>query len=358
MTLTVLMSMIGARTSHSLLEAIKNNGDQSIELIGVDPVSPVPGQFTIDEFEKVRASYRNESGYIEDVNRILDTYDVDVMLPCGNEDSLAVAKHKEQLERTGAVIAVSEYEALKTAFDKYQMYNVVSAEAPEAAPEFYLVHNYDEFRQRASDLGYPANRFVMKPRLGRGGRGVIVVEPEFDFDEFLTTKPTRTFSFDMIDAQLQSIDDFPELILMEYLPGDVLSSYSYCEDGDTVVTLAHRRLWGTASNTLKSRIERPTDINRTVAKINSSFGFEHNINYEFALDDEGIARVFDLNPRLAASTAVFRCVGVNFPYLSVRSAMGQEVSVPDAFDGINETIMMRHLTEMYLNERTGDTFEL
>ena len=358
MTPTVLMTMVGAKTSPSLLRAVKENGERPIELIGVDPVSPVPGEHFVDKFETVTASFENELEYIDDIEEILKKYNVDVMLPCGNEDCLAVANHIDQLKETGAAIAISDHKTLQSAFDKYQMYKLVEENAPEIAPKFHLARNREQFYEYAAELNYTNNRIVVKPRHGRGGRGVVIIDPKFNLDEFLSVKPSRVYSLEMIQSHIEDVDEFPELILMEYLPGDVISSYSYCIDGQTKINLSHRRLWGTASNTLKSRIERTPQIDEAVTDINEEFGFEYNINYEFKFDDDGIPKVFDLNPRLAASTAVFRSVGVNLPYLSIRSALGEEVSPPEELNGVDEKIMMRHLTETYINEKTNEPFEV
>lgn len=351
----VLLTTIGGKVSPSIVKSLTDIQERDLTVVGTDPVETVPGKYMVDEFYRTAASFEDADEFLADVMEIIRAEDIDLVIPCINEESLVLSEHRERVESTGATLVTPAYEALERAFDKYEAYTVLTECVPEAAPSFHLVTSYDEFETAAAELGFPDEKIVLKPRHGRGGRGVLIIDPEMEFGELLSQKPDRRYPYEFVEQLLREYDWRDDFLVMEHLPGDIYSTYALCDEGETVVTMTHQRLWGTASQTLKSRIVDRDDIRHAVERINDEFGFSHNINYEFKENDDGQAVMFDLNPRIAASTAVFRAVGVNMPYLSVRLALGESVD-PDPDDDADVT-MMRYYQELFLDRETDRLFD-
>jgi carbamoylphosphate synthase large subunit len=350
---TILITMVGAQTSPSVVEAIRHNQSEEVRIVGVDPTALIPGRFFVDSFYSITASFDDETKYISELLDICEKEKVDVVLPCGNEDCLAVTKNIQLFDNRNITVVSSSHAILVEAFDKLNVYTKIQKVSPQFAPKFYEIKNVDDFVLYAKRLGYPEKKLVLKPRHGRGGRGVYIIEPEVDFRAILQRKPEGIYSYNMVLEMIR--ENFEEFLLMEYLPGEIYSVYCLCNDGKSDIIIPHFRMWGNASNTLIGTVNLRSDIIEGVRKINQTFGFNYCINYELKIDDKGSPKIFDLNPRLAASVAIFRNIGINMPYLSIRQALGETVSVPEIKEGV---VMMRYLKEINYNKEKGDAFEL
>lgn len=357
MSLNVLVTMVGAQTSPGILRAIKRNDEREIYLVGVDPVRLVPGAYFVDKFYQVTPSFEDESKYIEELLRISKEEAIDIILPCGNEDCIAMSKNMDLFIENDVVVVSSNYCTLQNAFDKYIAYNIISRITPEYAPAYHLVKNIDDFIKYSELLGYPDKKIVIKPRYGRGGRGVYTLDPSINVNALMTEKPSGTLPFEVFKYLLNntSLEHFPEFIVMEYLPGDVYSVYSLCDHGKSLITIPQRRIWGTASNTLIGEITPNEEYIRPSEKLCESFGFMYNVNMEMKISDTGIPKIFDINPRIAASTAIFRAIDYNLPYLSIKMALGESFYLPPLKEGV---VMLRYLNELFYNQKDGIYYEI
>jgi len=354
MVLTVLITMVGAQTSPSIIKAIKDNGERIVKVIGVDPVEIVPGAFIVDSFHTITASFVNEDKYIKELIEICQSEDVNMILPCGNEDCLAITKNIQQFENLGIIVISSNYEILNNALDKYYAYNIIKEACPENAPEFYLIKTFDDFQKYSQVLDFPQERLVIKPRHGRGGRGVFVIDPEINFKTLMKNKPQGNYPIEVIENMIKD-NDFEEFILMEYLPGEIYSAYALCRKGESILIIPNKRIWGNASNTLIGKVDMNNEVINAVKILNSKFSFDYNVNYEFAIAHDGKPKVFDVNSRIAASTAIFRNMGINMPFLSIKLALNEEFKIPPIKKDI---VFMRYLKAINLRLEDRSVFEL
>jgi biotin carboxylase len=222
---------------------------------------------------------------------------------------------------------VNDYECLARAFDKGRVYDLLKREVPEVAPGFQIVNNYPDFLKAMRDLGYPDQKVVVKPRFGRGGRGVYVLSGKFDYQTVFQSKPSIEFPLEFFREILQSKDKFDELIVMEYLDNPFYSVYSLSKEGENIISLTHIREWGNASQTFRGLVCYDKEIEAFAAKINKLLGLTFTTNLELATTKEGRIALFDLNPRIGASSGTDRFINLNFPYLALKVLLGEDVSV-------------------------------
>ena len=339
----ILITTVGGLTSPSVISAVRELGNTYI--VGVDPFELAVGRFFVDKFYKVTYSFDNEIKFIDELCDIIKKEEIDILVPCGNEDNLTIAKF---INKFGNIkVLVNDYETLIKAFDKGLVYKNLKRYVPEAAPNFYIVKTYEEFLDALNFLGYPRKRIVIKPRLGRGGRGVYVLSEKLSFEKVFSSKPNLEYPQEFFDKVLKDTDVFPELIVMEYLSEPIYSIYSLCLEGNTIIAMTHIREWGNASQTFRGTVYYDKKLEEIASKINKIFNLSFNINMEFATSNDGRIVLFDLNPRVAASSAIDRKIGLNFITLSIKTLLGEKIKIDkDKFK--NKKRFIRYFEERWL----------
>lgn len=322
--LKILITTIGGLTSPDLIKALRENREREVELFGVDAFEWAVCRSMVDHFCISPNSDEDEEIFADFVNDYAQQNSIDVIIPCGNEDNLALAKYKERFQTP---ILVGSYESLIKAYDKGVVYEFLRDHLPQHAPKFKIVKSLQEFQEALTFLNFPQNKIVIKPRFGRGGRGVYIIGNCFNFDNFFHKKPENEVDIKTIEAILKQQENFEELIVMEYLTSPFLSAYSLCHQGKNILTLKHIREWGNASQTYRGLVSYDKDMEELCSRVIEIFDLTYTNNMELAYNQNGEIVLFDLNPRLGASSCVDLDLGVNFPYLAIKLLLQEEVKI-------------------------------
>ena len=96
---------------------------------------------------------------------------------------------------------------------------------------------------------------MVKPPLSNGSRGVRVIAQDFDRKKtFYEEKPSSLYTtIDELHAVLG--DEFPELIVMEYLPGEEYT-VDVCRLGNEIIALPRKRLAIRSGITFAASLEK------------------------------------------------------------------------------------------------------
>jgi carbamoylphosphate synthase large subunit len=323
--LRILITTVGGTTSPDIIRAFKENGERDIWVLGTDPIDYASGRYFADNFKTTTASFSDENKFITEITRLVEQYDIDAIVPCGNEDNLAFAANRENFS---CPIMVGEYSYLNKAYDKGDVYKRLENIAPGYAPKFKIVQNIEEFDMACDFLQFPNKNVVIKPRFGHGGRGVYVLTDITDMSTLLSSKPSHYFSQKYFRELLCLNNTFEDLIVMEELQAPYHSAYTLVQENN-VTTLDHVREWGTASQTLRGVVCYDLDIENFANIIAREYNLQFTFNMELATNNQGKLVLFDLNPRIGASSGIDKDLGVNYPYLSLKMLLGEKINLID-----------------------------
>ena len=188
----------------------------------------------------------------------------------------------------------------------------------------------------------------MKPIMSRGGRGTRILTKQSVAHSLLNEKPgTLIANYFDIKKTLKEFDaeSFPELVLMEYLPGTIYSVDFLAKKGKTLAIVPKVRIIGNPSQTIVGMVKRNPVIENMISQISQVFKFDYTVNIELGTSLDGAILPFDLNPRLGASTAFCTAAGANLIYYAMKMALGE--SIPN-FEVKDKTIMIRYFKEHYV----------
>ncbi len=340
-----MLTCTGGLISPSHIQSLKNNPEnRAIKIVGTDFNSPCIGQSLADKFYLV--PFGNQPDYVEKILDICKKESVDVIFPASHEEGFALAKNEHLFRKNGVVLGISKAEVLEKTFNKKYAYEALKNSGLPCS-EFRVVNSLGEFESAAKELGIDQKPVVMKPAVSRGGRGTRVLTKQNTLKYLLNDKPGYLeTSYDQTVRALSELDaDFPELLLMEYLPGKIYSVDFLAKNGEALIIVPKVRLSGNASQTLIGKVEKNDSINQMITDISRLFGFDYMINIELGCNAAGVPLPFDFNPRIAASTAFCSAAGANLIYYALKMALGEQVPKVEVKDNV---VMIRYFKEEYL----------
>ncbi len=330
--MNLLITTVGGLTSPDIIKALKTCGRFSA-VFGVDPFEDAVGKFFVDEFEVSPYSGSDEDIFLNFVKDVVSRWEIDVIVPCGNEDVLALSS---VVGDWNVKIVSCRRNILEVAFDKGCVYDLAKEFALDLCPRYFIVKNKDDFIKAAESLGYPEKEICVKPRCGRGGRGVVFLSDSIDFEGFFSTKPELKWSMDSFLKILP--EEFPsEIILMEKLRSPFYSFYAICWQGEILLSLTHIRQWGNASQTFRGKVFWDGELQERISVLMEKLQLSFCVNVELAVGEDKKLKIFDLNPRIAASSAVDVRFGINFPDMAVQLCLrGDEAK--EEIEGMRDKI--------------------
>lgn len=346
-SVNVLITCTGGVISPSHIHSLRLNPDnRALKIIGTDINAPCIGQCLADKFYQVPSG--DSSGYLDRILDICLKEEIDVVFPASHEEALVLAKNSDTFKKSGTVLAVSKYDVLERAFNKKYAYQTLR-ENNLPCPEFRVVKSLKEFEDASMALGIGEKEVVMKPVISRGGRGSRILTTQNLVNSLLNEKPgylEASYSETINALATLEENSFPELLLMEYLPGVIYSVDFLAKDGKPLIIVPKIRVYGNASQTIIGKVKMDAALEAQVDKISEVFGFDYNVNIEFGCNAAGEPLPFDFNPRVAASVAFCSAAGANLLYYALKLALNEELPEVSVKDNV---MMLRYFNEHYLN---------
>ena len=323
-SITILTTACGAMFMHGFFRCLKENGERNVRLVGVDMSQiPVPDPL-IDAYYSVPSI--GSPSYVDKLLQICKKEEVDVFFPQISMELNLIRKRVDEFHALGVKVAISKDDTLEIANSKYKLYEYMR-EHGLTVPQYYLVSSIDDLHEGAAKLGYPAKPVCVKVSESSGSRGVRVLRGDLSKSSlFLHAKPTSIYTtMEDMDDTLRELDEFPEMIVMEYLPGCEYTVDLLADHGRVIQIAGRRNTSSNASIAMDSVVERKDDAYSLCEAIVSTLGLDGNIGFDFMLDENDNPVLTDLNPRITATIVLYLAAGVNFPYMRVKQLLGEEL---------------------------------
>jgi len=319
--LTVLITGAGAPGIKGTIYSLKNNFDKRrIKTVGVDIKKDVVGRYLCDAFYQIPRP--SDDAFIPTLLHICKKEKVDVILPQVTDELLPLSEHKGEFEEIGTKVAISERDAILRSNNKYELMKVAS-ELKLPVTKFYLVNNFKELKRCAENLGWPEKLVVVKPPVSSGMRGFRIITESIDRKStFFGEKPSETY---VKMNELKSIlgDSFPDLLVTEFLSGmeytvDLLTA-------DTTTVIPRTRDLIRTGITFNGTVEKNEEIIQYSRKLSKKLNLKYAYGFQFKLDDRGVPKIIECNPRVQGTMVLSTLAGANIIYGAVKYALGEEV---------------------------------
>lgn len=343
---TVLITAAGNVFMPGTTACLTKNGERKIRLIGADMNDDKTMLEMVDAYYPVPRG--DDPAYIDVLLDICKKEKVEVVLPIMSVELNALAENREQFEAIGTKVGVSDIEALNIANDKLKLFDYMSSAGIPCAA-YQAVHSMEELKKAVQALGYPEKRVCLKATNGSGSRGFrILDECQSKFDAFMHQKPSSCFAtLEEVQSVLNEAPEFPEMLVMEYLPGEEFTVDLLADNGKVLYNCCRRSLNMENSIMLDGIVEDNEAVKNLCATVTESLRLDGNIGFDIKERVDGTPIIMECNPRITAGIPVFAMAGVNLPYLNVKRLLGEDLPVCKQKYG---TVVKRRWMEMYTEE--------
>jgi carbamoyl-phosphate synthase large subunit len=251
--------------------------------------------------------------YLEVLFKIIDKYDINVLMPSSGHDIFPFSENKEKLKRNGVVAVVSERDVLEICRDKILTFEHLNK-------KFNLPFTTDKTNKISE---FPV---IAKPRYGKGSRDIIKIDDSAELD--------------YVDSR------YSNMIYQEYLPGDEYTIDVLSDMDSTPITSVPRvRLQTRGGISTKGKIVLDKGL------IEESFRIVKHLNIigpscvQVKKDKDDGFKLVEINPRLGGGTIFSTLAGANFPKMIIDMVEGRSIKIPT----ISEVTILRYFEEIVID---------
>lgn len=316
-SLKIILTGVGCPGASTLIRMLRENGERKFFVVGVDMDEEASGRFLVDKFYRVPPGRSKE--FIPFMLDLVEKEKPDILFPELTYEVYPLSLNRERFESLGTRVIVSDPEPIRIANNKYLMYEALKCKNLPL-PTYFPAESYSEFLDAIEKLGYPEKRVVFKPYIGKGSRGVRIIDPYIDRKEqLMETKPVSKYmSLEEFCDIFENQVNFPQLLVMEYLDEEnegQRTTDCLCMKGKpllTTVKTVEQARWGVI---VRGELVEDLDLLMQTREVLEAIPLSYCVNLQF------IARkLIEINPRV--SSFIYQR-DLNPPYLAIKLALGE-----------------------------------
>ena len=336
----LMLTSVGGLVSPGIIESLRR-ADETVYIVGIDMQPDAIGFYFVDKSHVVPRG--DSSDYIPCLMEMAKKENVQVIVPCSDEELLSISKTKSDFGREGIIPLCSDYETVSIAIDKGTMLEFLKTQAVPT-PRFYLPKNTDALIRGAEALGYPDNPVVVKPRRSRGGRGFRILKEQIDL---FGSRDSHFIKLNHLIEIIKEYEEFPSIVLMEYLPGEEYSVDALADNGESIYIVPRKRIQAIGGPSQIGEVVHNGEVVDMVRSIIKAFKLDFNVNVQlkYSKQSEGQPLVYEINPRISGTIVANEAAGVNLLYYGIRKAMGLDIP---GHVRLKEVRMIRYLKEYFI----------
>lgn len=297
--LKILTEASGSLTSGYLLKAIKDAGHRSVAS-DIDP--ECVGRYLADDF--ILLPSKDDPDLWPQTIKAMVDHGVEIVIPSLDEMLLGWSRRKSEIAQHGIHVIISPEQTIQVFQDKwltYQFFRSAGIPAPRTSLE----------------QEYP----LVKPRMGRGSRGVRVTSEPVSMDGMV--------SQELVEGEEYTVDVFCDRL------------------SQPVYIIPRKRLGVSQGKSTGGIVVDQPVIRKWVLEICRQIQFIGPINMQCFLLNDGTVQFIEVNPRVAGGMALGLAASENWIRLIVdHLVLGKQVEPKPIIYGL---MMRRYYAEVFVS---------
>lgn len=317
----VLVTGAGSVYGLGIIRALKASA-VAIEVIAIDCNQYSLGLFLADK-GIIAPKVKPEENYYKFIEKLCKDHQIKAIFIGSTAELSFYAKNRESLEiSTGAKVFVNPPAVLELCTDKWLTMCHLSRSGFQIPASIRYPEDTGILSSFIESAGFP---LIVKPRMGRGSEGVVLVTDK--------------------QQLLENVKGKKSLIIQEYLTNEEQEfTVGICinQKGKVISKIALRRYLQEGVS-IAAVSDGYQDIADYCARVASTLGAYGAINIQLRLKD-GLPVIFEINPRFSSSTGMRLLFGINEPEILIRS----EVVCQEVIPGYAATgVVLRQYSDYY-----------
>lgn len=323
--ITVLVTAAGSLFAPEFVRCLKENGERTIRVVGIDCNIDNSINEYCDSVYNVPLVY--SQSYIDCLLTICEHEKVDILIPTMSAELSALYYRKCDFEKIGTILSLTNIDGIEKCNNKKALYDAMQ-NAGIPTPKYKGFKTIKGFRDAVSFIGDANVPVCIKALNLSGSRGMRIIDPTRSrFDILFGEKPNSVFTTydDILSILMEEKDSIPQMMAMEYLPGEEFSVDVLAERGKVIFQCARLSKTITASIPMESTLIEEPKAYDIVQKVVKMLNYDGNADFDFKYNADGEPVLMEVNPRVAATMAIFKEGGLNLPYLRIKQLLGEEL---------------------------------
>lgn len=360
-TFDVALTCVGGRLTFDLINAIRRAPDFKVNITGMDLNANANGRFLCDQFFTIPNAETDQAHWFQSVLEIQHKTNFTSLIPLSEAEVKLTSSYNKAFAFNNVVTSVSDDLVVDIVNDKFHLMTTLQSEGIHVGP-FHAINNEAELRQKITLLGYPDSKIVLKPRKGRGSRGVMILDAnQNSFNALLPNRFCGHGCVETVIAAFRKNDiSFEDCIIMPHYSGDVYDVDCVAKSGSAWSITARRRqlsnaLWPTSTGHISSTNPIVIDY---VKNITSALNINGAADFDVIVQNDGVPFVIDGACRFSGSVGVSFGAGVNMPAQLIRMMYGLERNNEVLEDGVafRPFVTMASIQPAFKNELSDVKF--
>ena len=319
--LRVVITGAGAPGIAGTIYSLRANPDnRKVTIVGTDIKEDVIGRYLCDEFLTIPKATSDE--YLDALTGLCKDAAIDVLVPQNTSELLILSKNKELFDRIGTKILVSDYDAIVKANDKFNLMETANS-CGVPTTKYTVCSDFKSLAESVLEIGDEGTA-VVKPPMSNGSRGVRIITKSRDRKaDFYNEKPNSLYiTLEELHETLG--DSFPELMVMEYLPGEEYTLDVFRHQ-DSFVAIPRKREVIRSGITFGASLTKDDRLIQYSKALADACGLTLCFGFQFKLNKEGIPMLLESNPRVQGTMVMSTFCGANVIYASVKALLGETI---------------------------------
>lgn len=237
--------------------------------------------------------YYTKPDFIEKLNQVLEKYQIDFLYPALDDLLLYLTEHEDEIH---AKVVTSDLNTIQICRSKEKTYDFFAD--CEFVPKSY--HSIEEIEE------YPV---FIKPDIGQGSQGAKLIHNQKELE--------------------YALEENRKIVICEYLSGEEYTIDCFTDNkGKLIVSKMRNRNRVRTGISVNSRLlPMSEEVNKIAEKINERLRLRGAWFFQLKRGEKGEFRLLEIAPRIAGTMGLSRNTGVNYPLLTLFTAMGRDISI-------------------------------
>ena len=314
---TVIVTTAGSAPTPGTILRLR---EQGFRVVATDVDPAAPGLYLADRGHLVPPG--DSDAFLPRMRALCEEERAVAVIPLVDEELLRIG----ELAEDGIAVLLPRAGFVTTCLDKYVLTRRLE-EASIGVPRTWSASEWP-----ADAIEDAPGGLIVKPRSGRGSRGVTIIDSVRD----------------LAGAISESGYAADELIVQERVTGpEYTVSVVVWRDGE-VQAVVPKEVLLKQGVTKYAVTRRHAEVVRTCVAVQEALRADGPFNVQLCLDAEGRPRIFEINPRFSSTAALTTAAGVDEVAGLLRQALGSGGRLTD--DWREGVTMVRRWTDEFLDE--------